>query len=108
MWPSAERSRIARRRLPNPMYVLSGKRRSQNPKSSGPRWVCTFVIRTSVSESPQFTKPLMPHISSIPSGSQLVDFGFRVEHLYRLKTAVNKPRNAVEKSQPENIAIKEQ
>src|SRR4029077_19833524 len=112
MWPSGERSRIARRRLPNPMYPPSGKCRSQSPESSGPRCVCTFVIRTSVSASPQFTSPQMPHMNSAPPGLslalQLVDFSFGMEHLHRLKGAVDEPRHAIEKSQTKNITIQEE
>src|SRR6202023_1427207 len=103
-----ERSRIARRRLPNPMYPPSGKCRSQSPESSGPRCVCTFVIRTSVSASPQFTSPLMPHITSVPSYPQFVDFGLGMEHLHRLKGAVDQPWHAIEKSQTKNITIQEE
>src|ERR1022692_211446 len=108
MWPSAERSRMASRRLPSPMYPPSGKRRSQSPESSGPRCVCTFVLRTRVSRSPQFTSPLMPHIISAPPHPQLVNFRFRVEHLHRLKGAIDQPRYTVEKSQTKNIAIQEE
>src|ERR1035437_2505363 len=116
MWPSAERSRIARRRLPNPMYPPSGKRRSQSPESSGPRCVCTFVIRTSDSRSPQFTRPLMPHMASVPPRLwfvlwlvlQFVDFRFGMEHLHRLKGAVDQARHAIEKSETNNIAVQEE
>src|ERR1700730_2541372 len=112
MWPSGERSRIARRRLPNPMYPPSGKCRSQRPESSGPRCVCTFVIRTSVSASPKFTSPLMPHMTSAPPSPyrvlQLVDFSFGMEHLHRLKGAVDQPRHAIEKTQTKNITIEEE
>src|ERR1700674_1772788 len=108
MWPSGERSRMARRRLPSPMYPPSGKRRSQSPESSGPRCVCTFVIRTSVSASPQFTSPLMPHMTSAPPDPQLVDFGLGMEHLHRLERAVDQPRHAIEKSQTKNIPIQEE
>src|ERR1700678_3401696 len=99
MWPSAERSRIARRRLPSPIYPPFGKRRSQRPESSGPRCVCTFVIRTSASESPQFTSPLMPHIILVSPHPQLVDLGLGVEHLDRLKSAVDQAGHTIEKSQ---------
>src|SRR6266849_4862222 len=112
MWPSGERSRMARRRLPSPMYPPSGKYRSQRPESSGPRCVCTFVIRTSVSASPQFTSPLMPHMESVPPGLslalQLVDFSLGVEHLHRLKRAVDQARHTIEKSQTKNITIQEE
>src|SRR5208282_16104 len=96
MCPSAERSRMARRRLPSPMYPPSGKRRSHSPESSGPRCVCTFVIRTSVSRSPQFTSPLTPHIASVPPDPQLVDLRLGMEHLHRLESAVDQPWYAVE------------
>src|SRR5260370_41233762 len=112
MRAAGERSRMARRRLPSPMYPPSGKRRSQSPESSGPRCVCTFVIRKSVSASPQFTSPLMPHMSSVPPvlslALQLVDFSFGMEHLHRLKGAVDQARRAIEKSQTKNITVQEE
>src|SRR6266853_5648312 len=108
MWPSGERSRIARRRLPNPMYPPSGKRRSQSPESSGPRCVCTFVIRTSVSASPQFTSPLMPHMSSLPPVLQLVDFCFNVKELNALHRAVDQAGGAIKKSEAQYVLVKEE
>src|SRR5271155_1489223 len=108
MWPSEERSRMARRRLPSPTYPPSGKCPSQSPQSSGPRCVCTFVIRTSVSRSPQFTSPLMPHMSSIPPDPQLVDFGLGMKHLHRLKGAVDQAGRAIEKPQTKNVTVQEE
>src|ERR1700737_2412933 len=108
MWPSGERSRIARRRLPNPMYPPSGKRRSQNPESSGPRCVCTFVIRTSVSASPQFTSPLIPHMTSVPPDPQFVDFGLNVKELNALHHAVDQARDAIKKSEAQYILVKKE
>src|SRR5450631_1615807 len=108
MWPSGERSRMARRRLPSPIYPPSGKHRSHSPESSGPRCVCTFVMRASVSRSPQFTSPLMPHTTSVPPDPQLVDFRLGMKHLHRLKGAVEQPGDAIEKSQPEHIAVQEE
>src|SRR5258708_799201 len=90
------------------MVEPSGKRRSQSPESSGPRWDCTCVMRARVSESPQFASPLMPHITSAPRFLQLVNFGLRVEHLHRLKCAVNQAGDAVQKPQTKYIAIGEQ
>src|SRR5258708_21171762 len=108
MWPSGERSRIARRRLPSPMYPPSGKCRSQSPESSGPRCICTFVIRTSVSASPQFTSPLMPHMTSVPSDLQLVDFGFNLEKLNALHRAVDQAWDAVKKPKAQYVLVKEE
>src|SRR6267378_2445644 len=108
MCPSGERSRMAKRRLPNPMYPPSGKRRSQSPESSGPRCVCTFVIRTSVSGSPQFTSPLMPHMNSLPPVPQLVDFSFNVKELNALHRAVDQARDTVKKSEAQYVFVKEE
>src|SRR5258708_12506743 len=108
MWPSGERSRIARRRLPNPMYPPSRKRRSQSPESSGPRCICTFVIRTSVSASPQFMSPLMPHMTSVPSDPQFVDFGFNVKKLNPLHRAVDQARDTVKKPKAQYVLVKEE
>src|SRR6202162_6242373 len=108
MWPSGERSRMARRRLPSPLYPPLGTCRSQSPESSGPRWVCTFVIRTSVSASPQFTSPLMPHMSSLPPGPQLVDFRFNVKELDALHRAVDQARDTVKKSEAQYVFVKEE
>src|ERR1700675_1680890 len=108
MWPSGERSRIARRRLPSPMYPPSGKRRSQNPESSGPRCVCTFVIRTSVSASPQLTSPLMPHMSLLSPEPQLVDFSFDVKELNALHRAIDQARDTVKKSEAQYVFVKEE
>src|SRR5277367_926111 len=108
MWPSVERSRIARRRLPSPMYPPSGKRRSQSPESSGPRCVCTFVIRASVFASPQFTSPLMPHMTSSPPDPQLVDLGLDVEKLDALHGAEDQPWHAVKKSEAQDVLVQEE
>src|ERR1700686_2703934 len=108
MWPSGERSRMARRRLPSPMYPPSGKRRSQSPESSGPRCVCTFVIRTSVSASPQFTSPLMPHMTSVPPDPQLVDLSFNVKELNALHRAVDEARQTCHKSEAQSVIVKEE
>src|SRR5271169_97988 len=108
IWPSAERSRMARRRLPSPMYPPSGKCLSQNPESSGPRCVCTFVIRTSVSRSPQFTSPLMPHMTSVPPDPQLVDFRLDVKELNALHRAVDQAGDAIKKSKAQYILVKEE
>src|ERR1700676_4172255 len=108
MWPSGERSRMARRRLPSPMYPPSGKRRSQSPESSGPRCVCTFVIRTSVSASPQFTGPLIPHITLFPPDPQLVDFSLNVKELNALHRAVDEARDTVKKSEAQYVLVKEE
>src|SRR6267378_5488286 len=99
---------MARRRLPSPMYPPSGKRLSQSPESSGPRCVCTFVIRTSVSGSPQFTSPLMPHMSSLPPDLQLVDFSFNVKELNALHRAVDQARDTVKKSEAQYVLVKEE
>src|ERR1700675_5114115 len=98
---------MARRRLPSPMYPPSGKRRSQSPGSSGPRCVCTFVIRTSVSASPQFTSPLMPHMSSLPPDPQLVDFSFNVKELNALHRAVDQAPDTLQKIQGLLITLKQ-
>src|SRR5258707_13980067 len=108
MWPSGERSRIARRRLPKPIYPPSGKRRSQSPESSGPRCICTFVIRTSVSASPLFMSPLMPHMTSVPSDPQFVDFGFNVKKLNPLHRAVDQARDTVKKPKAQYVLVKEE
>src|ERR1700730_13037069 len=108
MWPSGERARMARRRLPSPIYPPSGKCRSQNPESSGPRCVCTFVIRTSASASPQFTSPLMPHISSVSPDLQFVDFSFNVKKLNALHSAVDQARDTVKKSEAQYVLVKEE
>src|SRR5882672_8248125 len=108
MWPSGERSRIASRRLPSPMYPPSGKRRSQNPESSGPRCVCTCVMRASVSASPQFASPLMPHMTSVPRVPQFVDFCFGVKHLHSLESAINQPWDAVKKSQTKDVTVEKE
>src|SRR6266478_224244 len=108
MWPSGERSRIARRRLPIPMYPPSGKRRSQSPESSGPRCVCTFVIRASVSRSPQFTSPLMPHMRSAPPGPQLVDFRLDVKELNALHRAIDQAGDAIKKSEAPYVLVEEE
>src|SRR5580704_505269 len=104
--PSGERSRIASRRLPKPTYDPSGKRRSHSPESSGPRCACTWVIRARTSRFPQFTTPLIPHMSArIPF--EFVDFGFGVKHLHCLKSTINKPRNTVQESEAKEITVQE-
>src|SRR6266436_7955945 len=108
MWPSGERSRMARRRLPSPMYPPSGKRRSQSPESSGPRCVCTCVMRASVSASPQFASPLIPHMTSAPRVPQFVDFCLGVKHLHSLESAIDQPWNPVKKSQTKSITIEKE
>src|SRR5277367_1130914 len=109
MCPSAERSRMASRRLPSPMYPPSGKRRSQSPESSGPRCVCTLVIRASVSRSPQFTSPLMPHTTSIPPDLsfvvQFVDLGLDVEELNALHRAIDQAGDAIKKSEAPYVLV---
>jgi len=60
--PSAERSRIESRLLPSAIYVPSGERCYQMPLSLGPRWACTAFMRASVARSPQFARPLIPHM----------------------------------------------
>src|ERR1700693_4524959 len=90
------------------MYPPLGKCRSQSPESSGPRWVCTFVIRTSVSASPQFTSPLMPHMNSAPPDPQLVDFSFNVKELNALHRAIDQARDTVKKSEAQYVLVKEE
>src|SRR5208337_3203125 len=116
MWPSGERSRMARRRLPSPMYPPSGKRRSQSPESSGPRCVCTLVIRASASRLPQFASPLMPHTASVPprlksvlqSAFQLVDFRLDVEELNALHRAIDQAGDTIQKSKAPHILVEEE
>src|SRR5947207_6826451 len=113
MCPATDRSRMARRRLPRPIYEPSGKRRSQRPESSGPRCACTCVMRASVSRSPQFATPLIPHIGLDPCPPQslplqFIDLGFHVEKLNPLKPAVDQAGNAVQKSKTENVFVKEE
>src|SRR5208282_4929750 len=108
MWPSEERSRMARRRLPSPTYPPSGKCRSQSPESSGPRCVCTFVIRASVSRSPQLTSPLIPHMTSAPPDPELVDLRLGMKHLQRLEGAIDQAGPPIEKPQTKNVTVQEE
>src|ERR1700676_3012094 len=45
---------------------------------------------------------------SVPPHLQLVDFRLRVKHLHRLKRAINKAGNTVEKPETKHIAIKKE
>src|SRR3954447_2135630 len=112
MCPATDRSRMARRRLPRPIYEPSGMRRSHRPKSSGPRCACTCVMRASVSRSPQFTTPLIPHIGlALPLSHaeyfQLVYLCLDMKELYALQSAVNQAGNAIKKSQAHDVFVEE-
>src|SRR5690349_8216185 len=70
-------------------------------------------MRASVSRSPQFATPLIPHIGLGPYPShalrlQLVDLGFDMEKLNPLKPAVDQAGNAVQKSKTKKVFVKEE
>src|SRR5213080_712396 len=122
MWPSAERSRMESRRLPNPKNEPSGERCCHKPPSFGPRCIWMAVIRPSVSRSPQLASPLMPHIVFIlltylgdiaaqtPQRGDLrfVQLRLDVKTLDRLKTAVDQAWYAIEKAETEHVAVQEE
>ena len=70
-------------------------------------------MRASVSRSPQFATPLIPHIGlgRFPPHSlhlQLINLGFDVEKLNPLKPAVDQAGNAIQKSKAKNVLVKEE
>src|SRR5258708_26193160 len=78
------------------------------------------VIRTNVSRSPQFARPLMPHICALDRSwpaaistqrvgrhLRFVQFCFNVKALNRLKSAVNQPWDAIQKAEPKHTTIEE-
>src|SRR5260221_13869794 len=62
-------------------------------------------MRASVSASPQFASPLIPHMTSVPRVPQFVDFCLGVKHLHSLESAIDQPWDAVKKSQTKNVAV---